>query len=224
MADKVFQLKWYCNTGVCPFGAHVRQRCGLWLNPLSSTKTMMRPVFGLFFNLRPALLLPSPDGLLVPLQSSSHRTLATPTQLPQNAPGLRGMVAHPAFLLDQVHHPPRRPQAGFIAQSLWPAFQSALDLRQVPWTQSRLAAGASGFPQPGQSRRLQLLRPATYRLPMRPEPPRNLGLMNSFSQQPRRPQAPLLQCRKVSPHSCWVSHEPTLSQKPGNVTILFNIQ
>src|SRR5713226_6245081 len=110
MADKVFQLKWYCNTGVCPFGAHVRQRCGLWLNPLSSTKTMMRPCFWAFFNLRPALLFPSPDGLLVPLQSSSHRPLATPTQLPQNAPSLRGMVAHPAFLLDQVRHPPRRPQ------------------------------------------------------------------------------------------------------------------
>src|SRR5215469_11805037 len=45
----VFQLKWYCSTGVCPRGAHVRQRCGRWLSPLSSMKTMVRPSFLAFF-------------------------------------------------------------------------------------------------------------------------------------------------------------------------------
>src|SRR5215469_13284075 len=45
----VFQLKWYCSTGVWPRGAQVRQRCGRWLSPLSSMKTMVRPSFLAFF-------------------------------------------------------------------------------------------------------------------------------------------------------------------------------
>src|SRR5271167_3732138 len=49
MADSVFQLKWYCSTGVCPRGAQVRQRCGRWLSPLSSMKTIVRPSFLAFF-------------------------------------------------------------------------------------------------------------------------------------------------------------------------------
>src|SRR3989442_9807224 len=49
MADSIFQLKWYCSTGVCPRGAQVRQRCGRSLNPLSSTKTIVRPSFLAFF-------------------------------------------------------------------------------------------------------------------------------------------------------------------------------
>ena len=39
-----------------------------------------------------------------------------------------GMIAHPAFLLDQMDYPVRRPQAGLIPQRLRPAFESALDL------------------------------------------------------------------------------------------------
>src|SRR6185437_8460994 len=65
MADKVFQLKWYCSTGVWPRGAHVRQRCGRSLNPLSSMKTMVRPSFLAFF-LTPASVPASTAG------SSSH--------------------------------------------------------------------------------------------------------------------------------------------------------
>ena len=51
MADSSFQLKWYCSTGVCPFGAQVRQRCGRSLSPLSSTKTdCLSLPFSVFFN------------------------------------------------------------------------------------------------------------------------------------------------------------------------------
>src|SRR6202171_285706 len=49
IADRVFQLKWYCSTGVCPRGAQVRQRWGRSLSPLSSMKTMIRPCFLAFF-------------------------------------------------------------------------------------------------------------------------------------------------------------------------------
>ena len=49
MTDRVFQLKWNWRTGVCPRGAQVRRRCGLWLRPLSSMKTIVRPSFWAFF-------------------------------------------------------------------------------------------------------------------------------------------------------------------------------
>jgi hypothetical protein len=70
IADKVFQLKWYCSTGVFPFGAQVRQRCGRSLSPLSSMKTMVRPSVSAFF-LTPASapastawLRPAPEPVL----------------------------------------------------------------------------------------------------------------------------------------------------------------
>src|SRR5438309_1608099 len=57
----VYQLKWYGSTGVCPRGDQVRQRCGRWLNPLSSMKTIVRPSFLAFF-LTPANVSASRSG------------------------------------------------------------------------------------------------------------------------------------------------------------------
>jgi len=56
------------------------------------------------------------------------------------------MVADAAFFIDQVRHPPRRPQAGFVTQSFRPALQPALDLLQIFHTQPRFASGAPRFP------------------------------------------------------------------------------
>src|SRR5216110_2129065 len=77
------------------------------------------PLFaGFFFNLRPTLLLPQPDLFFVPLQRPPHWTLAAPAQLPQNAPGLRGMVADSAFLFDQMGHAPTRSTNWFRSPEL----------------------------------------------------------------------------------------------------------
>jgi len=51
-----------------------------------------------------------------------------------------GVITHRAFLLDQMDYPVRGPQAGFIPQRLWPAFESALDLVNLLRTQPRLSA------------------------------------------------------------------------------------
>jgi hypothetical protein len=45
--------------------------------------------------------------------------------------------------------------------------------------------------------------------------PRHLGLMDSLLRHARRPQAPVLRSRKVSPHSCWISRVRTIPKKPG---------
>jgi len=86
-------------------------------------------------------------------------------------------VADPAFLLDRVRHPPRRPQSGLVAQCR-PTLQPALDLLQVLCAQAGSASGAPGFPQTVRSFRFQWLRPPTHRLPLHADPPRHLGLMN----------------------------------------------
>src|SRR5215467_5706383 len=52
-------------------------------------------LFGLFFNLRPALLLPLADLVFLAFQRASHRTLTTPTQLSQNPPSLRRVILYP---------------------------------------------------------------------------------------------------------------------------------
>jgi len=134
------------------------------------------------------------------------------------------MVADAAFFLDQVRHPPRRPQTGFVTQSFRPALQPALDLLQIFRTQPRFASGPPRFPQTGQPGCLQLLGPAADRLPMGPDLPCHFGLMHSLLQQPRRPQAPLLQRLKVPSYSRRIPHGPTVAQTVRNVTIFFNAQ
>src|ERR1700758_4471968 len=98
----VFQLKWYCSTGVSPRGAQVRQRCGRWLNPLSSMKTIVRPSLCAFFKGWPALLFPLLDGNLVAFQRPSLRPLHTPLQSAQDLPDMSGVIANPELLLDQM--------------------------------------------------------------------------------------------------------------------------
>ena len=104
-------------------------------------------LFGLFFNLHPALRFPLPNLGLVPLEGPSHGTLATPAQLPQDAPSLRRIVTYPTFLFDQVSYAPSRPQTGFVSQRFRPAQQSAFDAPQVGCLQARLASGAPGLLQ-----------------------------------------------------------------------------
>lgn len=206
MADSIFQLKWYCSTGVWPRGAQVRARWGRSLSPLSSTKTMVCPCFCAFFKLRPALLLPAPDGHLVPLQRPPRRTLATPAQLPQQSPHVGRMVLDGALAADQFSHATRRPQAGGVSQRFRPLLQPLLQALHIRRTQSRLASGPSGLLQPGATALLQLLRPAAHRLPMHAHAARHLGLVQTLRQQPRRFQpAPLQRC-KIPFHSGWISH------------------
>jgi len=104
-------------------------------------------IFGLF--LTPASALSSSAGWLSHrAPAPGCRSLATPAEPPQDLPDVTRMITHPASLLDQMDHPVRGPQAGFIPQRLRPAFKSALDLVELLRTQSRLASGAAGLLQP----------------------------------------------------------------------------
>lgn len=134
------------------------------------------------------------------------------------------MITHPASLLDQMDHPVRGPQAGFIPQRLRPAFKSALDLVELLRTQSRLASGAAGLLQPSTPIGLQLGRPLTHRLPVRAHPACYFRLAQAFRKQTPRAHAAPLQCLEVPAYPCWKSHAPSLTQNTSNVTILSEIQ
>ena len=178
VADRVFQLKWYCSTGAGLRGAQVRQRCGRSLGPFTSIKTRIRLCFSAFFN----------SGQ----RSSCHRSIAFsshshPAGRQQLQPSCRrifhtcpGVITHSAFLLDQMGDPVRRPQTGFMPQRLRPAFEPDLDLADLLSTRARFAPGAASFLQPGAPFGFQLGCPLTHRLPMRTHPPRHLRLAQSL--------------------------------------------
>ena len=185
---------------------------------------MVRLSFWAFFNLHPALFLPFPDLGFIPLEGPTHGPLATPAQLPQDAPSLGRVVAHSTFFFDQVRHSPGGPQTGFVAQCFGAALQSAFDASQVCGTQAWLAPSAPGLLQGLLSARGQLLGPATHRLPMHTHLPGHFRLRNALPQQPCGEPAPLFQFLEVPPNTFWVSHALNIAQESSDVTILFNIQ
>ena len=96
-----------------------------------------------------------------------------------------------AFLLDHVGHT-RRPQVGFIAESLRPTLQTELNAPQILRTKARPAPGSAGFLQRPPSPLLQLLRPSPDRLPACSYAPGDLRLAIALLQQPLRLHPPLL--------------------------------
>jgi hypothetical protein len=81
-------------------------------------KTIVRPSFWAFLNLRPAALLPVLDPRFVAFQSATHRLLYAPPQLPQDAPDVAGVIIDCEVLFDQVGHSLARPQWCLIPQTL----------------------------------------------------------------------------------------------------------
>ena len=134
------------------------------------------------------------------------------------------MVFHPTFLLDQMGHAPRGPQAGLVAQRLGPSLQPLLDVPQIFRTQARSPPHMSGFLQRPHAAVLQVCRPTADRLAMRAHLAGHFGLMHSLAQQFCRLQSPLLQLLKISPYSRRISHERRVAHIRKNVTILCNSQ
>ena len=136
---------------------------------------------------------------------------------------MAGVVADPAFFLDQVGDPRRRPQTALVAQSLRPSLEAAFDAPQVFPPQAGFASRSSGPLQPPQSAFLQLLRPATDGLSMSTDAASNFRLVYALPQQFGRFTAALFQPYEVPANSCWISHAETVAQKIRNVTILCDI-
>src|SRR5436190_19878369 len=220
MAERHFQLKEYCRTGVWPRGAQVRTRCGRSLKPLSSTKTMVRRCRSAFFNFRPASALPALDRRLVALGSSTDRSLATPAQRAENAPHVSRMKLLTGLSLDQIGHPPRSPQPGAIPQRLGAFLQSSAQLLQLDRLQPGFAARPSGLLQRLDSLLFPSLIPAADGLAMNLQPPGDLRLTQAFVKQLSCFESPLFQLIKISCHAFWITHAQRLALTSTCVTIL----
>jgi hypothetical protein len=123
----------------------VRQRCGRWLSPLSSTKTIVRPSFwAFFFDGGPGLALPLDDGLFVPLQRPPLRPLRAPVQLAEQLPDMAGMIADAELALDQIRYPWAGPEWRFIAEFLRAFQQPIHQMLTLPGIQHGQPARPSG--------------------------------------------------------------------------------
>ena len=79
---------------------------------------MVRPSSLAFFQGRPALLFPAPDGRLVPLAGTPERLLAAPVVLLEDAPHLGGVVLDPEVASDDPGHSGLGPEVAAKAKGL----------------------------------------------------------------------------------------------------------
>jgi len=162
--------------------------------------------FGLFFKLRPAALLPPAYRFLISLQSTTRRSLAAPSQIPENAPYVSGMVLDATLTFDQLSHPASRPKASIVSKRFGSSLEPFLDPPKILRRQVWLATRAAGLFQTCHSGFGQLPRPAVNGLSVHTDPPGYLGFMDPLFQQLRRPQAACFQSFKIASYSGWISH------------------
>ena len=143
---------------------------------------MVRRSQSAFFNLRPAVLLPLPDCLLVALERFSSGTLAGPVKLAQDAPDVVLVVSHPGPVLDEIAHPTGGPQSAGKSERLGSALECALEVAQLGRDELRWTPGASGLAQAAHSRCSKFPRPAANRLAVYAQLSRDLGLAKPLSQ------------------------------------------
>ena len=85
---------------------------GCSMKPVSSTKTMLRPLFCAFFYPRPILLSPIGDGRFVSLAGPTFGFLTAPTHASQHMPDAGRIVPHAKTPIDQFDDARQRPQFG----------------------------------------------------------------------------------------------------------------
>jgi hypothetical protein len=101
------------------------------------------------------------------------------------------VILDPAFPFNQIRHSPGSPQAGLVTETFWPTLQTFLDPSQVFRVQARPPAGTSRLAQSPFATLPDFLDPTAHRLPMHPDSPRHLRLVNALPQQLSRLQATL---------------------------------
>jgi hypothetical protein len=102
---------------------------------------MVRPSSLAFFQGRPALLFPAPDGVFVPLAGTFQRLLAAPVVLLEDAPHLGGVVLDPEVASDDLGHPGLGPHVAAKAEGLGALDQQFQQLEPLLVGQLGPAAG-----------------------------------------------------------------------------------
>ena len=116
------------------------------------------------------------------------------------------VIPHAALLLDELGHPPARPQLRRVAEGDGTALEPGFDAADVLSTEQRLASGPAGRAQTAATVEGQGGSPATDRLSVNIESARHLGLAESLAQESGGLQTPFLEGVEIASDSGWVSH------------------
>ena len=154
--------------------------------------------FRAFFNARPFHALPALDASFMAFLRSARRSLATPPHLRQHPAHMVAVVSDAEAAVDDVGHPPRRPQFGGVPPSSRSPHQFLLQLEELLGRQLGRAPGSSRFLQPGQTFPFETLLPATDRLAMHAHPASDFGWLQATLEQAGRSQPPPFQGGKIA--------------------------
>jgi hypothetical protein len=126
--------------------------------------------------------------------------------------------------LNQVGHPPGRPQRGAIAQYLGAFFESEAQLLQLLRQQPWFATGPTGFEQGLGSLFSPGLMPATDRLAVNPQFPGHLALTQTTVEESGRFESSALQTVEIAFYAFWIAHAQRLARETAFVTIFYEHQ
>lgn len=167
-----------------------------------------------FFYLGPGRPAPLLDGLLVSFLCPRGGTLATPAQLPQDAPDVARMVPDIEPSPDQPGDPRQGPQFGYISGRTRTCHERLLESGQLFRGQSRQTAGSTGGLQSSFARLLPLSIPSAHTLARNAQLPRNLRLRTLLCEQRGRPQTTFFQTGKIPGHIERLHQAQTLDSVP----------
>src|SRR6516225_9475755 len=116
------------------------------------------------------------------------------------------MIFDVEVVVDQVRHPPARPQRCFVTQGLWSSMQQFHQAGFVGRIQTGQPSRSAGPPQSHLATLLMLLPPSTDGLVADLQAPTDLTIVEVFCKQLHRLKAALLQCHKVALYAAWIAH------------------
>lgn len=135
-----------------------------------------------------------------------------------------GMIADTCLPLNQIHHPCRRPQGGFVTENLGTLQQGLFELVNLVGVQSRLAASAARLLQSVDAIGLPCGVPAAGRLGADTQTLGNLTLAVTTVEEFGGSKPTLLELVKIALQSFGVSHAPLDTANLKLFTILYSYQ
>src|SRR5208282_4135747 len=124
---------------------------------------------------------------------------------------MSGVKRLPGLSLDQIRHPPRRPQPRAVAQRFRALLQAVAQLHHLRRLQSWFAPGPPNFLQRPSSVGLPRLMPTTDRLAMHAQSASDLGLTQLVIEEFSSSQSSPLQLIEVACDTFGIAHAVRLS-------------
>ncbi len=173
-----------------------------------------------FFNPGPVELLPAGDRPFIALLGSARWTLAAPSQLPQNSPGLWQGIMDMTHFPNNLRDPFQRPKVGSKTPGLCTPKKRGLHSLKGRRLQAGFAPRPTSSFEPSSPLLSPGLVPAAGCLATDVQPACHFRLPMALGKQSSSSRSASFQGREVSPWPLYVSHADIVSNLKGNVTVL----